>query len=264
MVGEPLETPGATPTPFAHVIKEGDTLLGIAIQYGIELADLLLANPGVNPRFLSVGEQLIVPLAGAQGPVPTATPAPIDLSPVNCFGEATGPYWCLLTASASNPVEGVVALVTLIDADGTPLRTEPAYSPINLLTEGGKLPLVAIFDPPVPEHAAASAIIISALRVGEVEARYPALHITVDSERFSDDGRSVSISGSVALADDQVAPESEVRIVAMALGTEGQLLGYRVVESVQVDELQLGLPFALDLRSSGPEIIEVLMLAEAR
>jgi LysM repeat protein len=266
LLGEPLETPGATPTPFAHVIQEGDTLLGIAIQYGIDLADLLLANPGVNPRFLSVGEELIVPLAGAQGPVPSATPFPLTLSPVNCFGETSGPFWCLLTASVASdtPVEGVVALVTLFDSEGTALQTEPAYSPVNLLVPDGVLPLVAYFDPPVPEHVAASAMAISALIAGDVEARYPALQVTLETEAYSADGRVVSVSGIVRLANGQVPAESEVRIVAMALDESGLLLGYRVMESAQVAGLQNGLSFALEIHSSGPEITEVIVLAEAR
>ncbi len=43
-----LPTIGPSPTPFAHVVKKDDTLLGIAIRYGISLEDLLAANPGIE------------------------------------------------------------------------------------------------------------------------------------------------------------------------------------------------------------------------
>lgn len=49
-----------------YVIKAGDTLGRIAGQHKISLDALLQANPGVEPRALRVGQQIVVPAAAAQ------------------------------------------------------------------------------------------------------------------------------------------------------------------------------------------------------
>jgi LysM repeat protein len=43
-------------------VKQGDTMLGIAFRFGISLDELQAANPKVNPRILSVGAVLVIPM----------------------------------------------------------------------------------------------------------------------------------------------------------------------------------------------------------
>ena len=45
-----------------HVIESGETLSHIARKYGVTVADLREANPGVRARYLRVGDELIVPI----------------------------------------------------------------------------------------------------------------------------------------------------------------------------------------------------------
>jgi LysM repeat protein len=66
-------TPAPTATPFLHTITNDDTMLGIAYQYGITLEELQTANPGIDPHFLSVGKQLVIPIEG-EIPALIATP----------------------------------------------------------------------------------------------------------------------------------------------------------------------------------------------
>jgi LysM repeat protein len=72
---EPTSTPAPpapTPTPSSigqtYVVKSGDIPETIAAQFGITTAELLAANPGINPNALQVGQVLIIP--------PAAPPAP--------------------------------------------------------------------------------------------------------------------------------------------------------------------------------------------
>lgn len=58
----PTVPPPPTSTPFVHTIVEGDTLLGIALRYGVTVEDIQAANPEVNPNLLVVGTQVIVPI----------------------------------------------------------------------------------------------------------------------------------------------------------------------------------------------------------
>src|SRR6266496_2675008 len=51
-------TPAASKT---HVVKSGDTPYSIARNYGVKLASLEVANPGLVPRRLRPGQTLVIP-----------------------------------------------------------------------------------------------------------------------------------------------------------------------------------------------------------
>ena len=46
-----------------HRVAQGETLSHIAVRYGVRVADIEAANPGIRPRFLRVGRTLTVPVA---------------------------------------------------------------------------------------------------------------------------------------------------------------------------------------------------------
>jgi LysM repeat protein len=58
----PPPTPTPTPTPVFYIVQSGDTLLGIAIQYGVDV-DTLAARNGIEvPEQLQTGQKLIIPI----------------------------------------------------------------------------------------------------------------------------------------------------------------------------------------------------------
>ena len=50
-------------TFLEHRVAQGETLSHIAVRYGIRVADLEAANPGLRPRYLRVGALLTIPVA---------------------------------------------------------------------------------------------------------------------------------------------------------------------------------------------------------
>jgi LysM repeat protein len=54
-------TPGSLDPDGAYVVKSGDTFGRIAPQFGVTVAEIVAANPGVDPRRLRVGQKLIIP-----------------------------------------------------------------------------------------------------------------------------------------------------------------------------------------------------------
>jgi membrane-bound lytic murein transglycosylase D len=46
-----------------HRVVRGETLSHIAVRYGVRVAEIEAANPGIRPRFLTVGRTLTVPVA---------------------------------------------------------------------------------------------------------------------------------------------------------------------------------------------------------
>ncbi|RPI78282.1 MAG: LysM domain-containing protein, partial [Chloroflexi bacterium] len=107
-------TPAPTATPFTHVIKKDDTMLGIALIYDVKLEELLASNPEIDPHFMTVGQTLVIPLQSAD-PAESAppTPVPILLDAPVCYDTAEGGVWCFVTAvnEQENALENLSALV---------------------------------------------------------------------------------------------------------------------------------------------------------
>lgn len=78
----PEATPTATPTPslVTHVVQAGETLLDIAIRYGVTQDALLRANNLASPDRIYAGQSLLIPVPSAPAPTTTSpaggTPAP--------------------------------------------------------------------------------------------------------------------------------------------------------------------------------------------
>lgn len=82
------QSPPPTPTPpITHIVQTGDTLLGIAITYGITLDQLLTLNGLTADTVLQLGQQLFVrevtavPLIITPTTTPTVTPTNIPTTP---------------------------------------------------------------------------------------------------------------------------------------------------------------------------------------
>lgn len=65
---------GKTPNEkTTYTVREGDTLGELSTRYGVPVADLRAANPGVkDPNEISVGQKLTIPLASANAQLPGA------------------------------------------------------------------------------------------------------------------------------------------------------------------------------------------------
>ena len=46
---------------YIHTIHSGDTLLALALHYGITVEQILASNPGVQERYLKLGSRLLIP-----------------------------------------------------------------------------------------------------------------------------------------------------------------------------------------------------------
>ena len=66
-VGQKLIIPGVTPKEAAkvlgkiHVVQSGESLAGVAVQYGVTVDELVTLNNLANPDAIYVGQELIVP-----------------------------------------------------------------------------------------------------------------------------------------------------------------------------------------------------------
>ncbi len=60
---EPAETPGdgTSGELYRYVVQPGDTLLSIALEFGVELDELMAANNITDPNTIRVGQELVIP-----------------------------------------------------------------------------------------------------------------------------------------------------------------------------------------------------------
>lgn len=97
-------TPGVE--PVIHTVQSGDTISGLALLYDVPEADIIAANQLVNPDFLQLGMQLVIPVGGlAQAtatftPAPTPTDTPIPFEPPSADMTATAGAVLGVTATA--------------------------------------------------------------------------------------------------------------------------------------------------------------------
>lgn len=142
-VATPLPTP--TPTPFIYTVAKDDTLLGIAARFGLSLDDLLAVNPGIDPRFLTIGLTLTIPLASEGNiPQPQVLQIPLVLGSPRCFPLPDASRWCIVQVSNPNdfPVS-TVSLLWVLSED----ESLSSVLPIDILPPGVSLPAGVILPP---------------------------------------------------------------------------------------------------------------------
>ena len=261
----PLPTVGPTATPVTYLVQEGDTLIGIAFQHGLTLEELQIVNPGVLPQALQPGQVLVIPSAPAEGGgllLPAATPAPLNLSPVVCFETPAGSHWCFLEAvnEGAESVENPSALVTLVGSGGSPLVTDVAYSPLNLIPAGSAVPLAVFFPATVSEIAGAGAQVLSAERIPNPESRY--LPLVLTQTGVEGGGAQMTISGEVTLQGERAA--RLVKLVLVLYDAAGQVSGYRELDLPDGLAPGQSVPFRLGANSMAGSVARFRLIAEAQ
>jgi LysM repeat protein len=228
-----IASPTATATPVTHVVAEGETLLGIAIQYGVSVEALQAANPNVQARFLSIGTVLVIPppeggFAVAATNLAPPPPAPVALGEPACYPLAAAGVYCLV--AARNPgivaLENVSARVTLAGADGLPLTSAVAYAALDLIPPGEAAPLAVLFQPgPVVPVAATGVEVLTGNLAGEPAPPGRAVPLRVSNARGEMiDGRWMA-TGQVQNGNGPVV--TTVWVILTVYDAEGRPVGYR-------------------------------------
>lgn len=263
----PSSTPAPTSTPLTHIVGRNETLLGIASQYGVSLEALLAANPGVNPRFLSIGQGLIIPGPDGQ-PVtslfPTPTPVPVRLISLDCYSAPSDSMWCLATVqnTTETVLEGLSAVIKLVGEDGQVLASVVANAPANLLPGGKSFALAAYFPPPAPSFAIAQMEMRSGVPLSEGDERYVDVEIVRPVATPGPDSKSYGVTGRLAVTEGSDPANARLAVLAMGLDSAGKVVGYtRWEEVVEIAE-GAEVPFEVTVISLGPVIEKVDLLAE--
>ncbi|MFZ3323879.1 MAG: peptidoglycan DD-metalloendopeptidase family protein [Usitatibacter sp.] len=148
----PAQPPPPPPIP-THSVKKGDTLVSIALQYGLDYRDLVAWNNIANPNRIEIGQVLLLgspAAAAAAAPLPSGPPVTTPLAQANTPIE--GRPLANTAASKVEPraakvpfSERALAQMSAPDAGGSPVGATPPDTPVPSVTP--TMPPVA--PPPV-------------------------------------------------------------------------------------------------------------------
>ena len=232
---EPTATPTVTPTPVVHTIQSGESLLGIATQYDISVAALQDANGILDPRFLQIGEQLIIPRpeeveAAEGGQTLTPTPTPLAAAVENVlFSETTigglsvlGEVW----NNTGTPLEQVRVGVSLLDSAGQEIGKADGMVALDLVDVDERAPFAILFGETQEEFAQYRVYPLHAVPayVGSYYRDLEVIDLQSDGERYA----SYTITGRVR----NIGPEEsvQVQVVLTAYDPLGRVVATRKVE----------------------------------
>jgi LysM repeat protein len=229
----PTAPPTPTPTPVTYRVVAGDTMLGIALRFGITLEELMAANPEVDPRFLSVDTDLVIPLGeSAPSALEMPTPVPVALGELICYPTAEGGAWCfwLIENEHSRPLENLSARIWLYSPAGEALREATAIPPLNLIPGDSAVPLVAYFSPGLPGEIYPQGELLTSLPVSPGDERYLNAKLEVEQVEIDPGGMQARVRGTVSLPRNS-APAVIIWLAAVARGEDGRVVGVRKWES---------------------------------
>lgn len=262
----PTPLPTLTPTPFTYSVARGDTMLGIALRFGLTLEELQAANPEVDPHFLSVDTDLVIPLEGESPEVqPTPTPEALRVEPARCYTTVQGAVWCFILATNQNAfaLENIVARVRLFAPSGEVADEGEAIMPLNLLPAGEAQPLVIFFPPPLPRELIPQVELLAALPVPGNAGRYLSANIDIGETKIQEHGLQNTIRGKISLPNG--SPEAGVIWLALvAYDQDGRVVGVRKWEAESGLTPGDSLAFEVEVYSLGDPIARVAVLSEVR
>lgn len=147
----PTATPTVTPTPLIYTLKSGDTLLGLAIEFGTTLEAIQDVNGITDPRGLLVGQKIIIPReapAEAGAPTPTVTPMPFAVENMTFNYTPIGGLWGFgeVHNTTAYDLEQAAVRVNLLDSAGKTLASGIGHAQVDIIAPGGRAPFAVHFQ----------------------------------------------------------------------------------------------------------------------
>ncbi len=245
----PTFTPSPTPTPVVHVVASGDTLFGIALDYGVSVDALVRVN-GLNEEdFLSIGQVLIIPLEeedelvddGMQVPqgnviLPTPTPVGLSVTGISLFHTPVGGIWCMgeILNTTGEPVTNLQVEVNLLAPDATSLMTARALAAADYLAPQERTPFSVLFKNPPNGVVDAEVNLVRGEAISLITSGFVPVQVVAAEGSVS--GPQYRVRG--ALRNDSEQALTRVAVVATIYNADGAVVGYR--ELVMPDDFVLG------------------------
>ena len=252
----PTSTPTSTPTPVIHTVQPGDTLIGIAKQYGISAEVLQEANAILDPRRLQIGQELVIPRQdhSSEGtPTSTPTPLPFEVQGLGFYETPAGSLWCLgeVENTSGRDLERVQVEVSLYDEQDKVLATESAFVALGIVPQVGKVPFAILFANPPTSFAKYQAIALSGDPVTYLGNRY--LDLTIAEQQGESEGHYFTVEGLVRNTGQADAETATVLVTAY--DAHGRVTGFRQADLENAPAAGESSPFQVKLLPFGGTIV---------
>lgn len=263
----PLPSPTVTPTatPVVYQIVSGDTILGIAIQRGTTVEEILALNPGIVPENLQIGQPVVLPPPPTPGVLlAQGTPVPLRVivNKIQAYQTPVGSLWLLgeVTNEGESPVENIQVEIGLLAADGRSLGTISAWVATSVILPGERGPFGALINEPPGDFAQPTVAVVGGQAVVELGTRY--LDVAVINPDLRLDGDSVALGGTVRNEGESSA--SQVQLTATFYDVQGNVTGFQ--QQVVAEQLGAGeeRPFLLESAPPGGETVTYSLQVEAQ
>ena len=258
--------PTPTSTPFVYEVVENDTLIGIALRHSIPLEEIMQANPGIDPNFLSIGMTLTIPLEGVTASViPVSTPILIEIQPPVCYRLSDGRIQCMsgVFNDQDFAVENITVMIAIESSSGD-MQTSIGILPQNIIPKGERAAVSAFFEFEGKSDFTESSSLLSAIPVSADDPRYLAAEVEIEEVLISPDGQRANLSGIVILDPNQPTANT-VWVSAFAYDSQNDIVGVRkwVLDDLASDSSER-INFKMDVYSLGLPINHVEVLTEVR
>jgi hypothetical protein len=221
--------PTSQPVPdgeayLRYAVRPGDTLLGIALDFGLTVEQVRAANDQIDPRNLQVGQQINIPQGLSLTPA-TAAPINLELARPACYETPTGSILCLGTVfnNREYPIWRVHVRVKLLRSDGGILAEHDAGIEQGFIPPGQSAPYSALFKVDWHDYGFAAVSLQTADVTPQNIQRFVPLIIEAETPSLID-GRYIV---SATLYNPSPFPTGPVRLFLTLLDEEGQVVGYR-------------------------------------
>jgi LysM repeat protein len=236
----PTFTPSPTPTPVVHVVERGDSLFGIAIEYGVTVSGLVRTNGLNEADYLSIGQTLVIPVEEEeesidgepvvpQGQVILPTPTPLALATggISLYHTPVGGLWCMgeVLNTTGGPVTNLHIEVTLLAPDGTPLQTARTLAAADYLAPDARAPFSILFRRPPEGVADVEVRLIRGEEMSAITAGF--VPVTIVGAEGAVSGPQYRVRGT--LVNESGRNLTRVAVVATIYGPNGQVAGYRQI-----------------------------------
>jgi LysM repeat protein len=211
----------------SYVVRPGDTLLGIALDFGVEVEQLQASNPEIDPLQLQVGQAIVIPFSRYANVTPsTFSPVELSLPQPTCYGLPTNTVYCLgqVVNPQTFPVEQVRVSVQIMREGIITERTASVER--SIVWPGQSAPYSVRFPGEWDEGDTALAILQTAKAVDD-DNRYVRLAVE-DQQVEQRIGRYQVAFTLHNLSDTATYP---VNIILMLLDTDGSMIGYRTTQT---------------------------------
>jgi LysM repeat protein len=262
----PTFTPSPTPTPVIHIVERGDSLFGIALEYGVTVNGLVRANGLNEADYLRIGQTLMIPVEEEEAPVdgepivpqghvilPTPTPLPLTPSGISLYQTPVGGLWCMgeVVNTTGGPVTNLHIEVTLLAPDGAALLTARTLAAADYLAPNARAPFSILFRRPPEGVADVDARLIRGEEMSAITAGF--IPVTIVGAEGGVSGPQYRVRGT--LVNESGRNLTRLSVVATIYSADGNVVGYRQVIMIEEAWLLAGEQRTFELLLT-PQVVE--------